>query len=134
MTETYRAIDSVGNVTKKMITVHIVDTAATDPAPIRTTRFINEKYYHESYENGGLEPDSIWLTNPEYRATIEQAFENLKNDTPLYEYHFSHETILQMKQFVKDNGFGNGKYPDALDRFYETFLKPNRVGGSASWD
>ena len=134
VTETYRAIDSVGNVTKKMVTVHIVDTAANDPEPIRTTRFINEKYYRASYENGGLEADSIWLTNPDYRATIEQAFENLKNDTPLYRFYFSHETILQMKQFVQDNGFGNGKSPDALQRFCDTYLQPNLVGGSASWD
>ena len=134
VTETYRAIDSVGNVTKKMVTVHIVDTAAQDPEPIRTTRFINEKYYRASYENGGLKPDSIWLTNPDYRATIEQAFENLKNDTPLYRFYFSHETILQMKQFVQDNGFGNGKSPDALQRFCDTYLQPNLVGGSASWD
>ena len=132
--ETYRVIDSVGNVTKKMITVYIVDTTPKDPKPIRTTRFINEKYYYAPYEEGGLRPDSIWLTNPEYRATIEQAFENIRNDTPLYEFHFSHETILQMKQFVQDNGFGNGKYPDALDRFWEEFMKPNRVGGSAPWD
>ncbi len=122
VTETYRAIDSVGNVTKKMVTVHIVDTAAQNPEPIRTTRFINEKYYWASYENGGLKPDSIWLTNPDYRAAIEQAFENLKNDTPLYRFYFSHETILQMKQFVQDNGFGNGKSPDALQRFCEKFL------------
>ena len=130
VTETYRVIDSVGNVTKKMITVYIVDTTPADPEPIRTTRFINEKYYWADYENGGLAPDSIWLTNPEYRATIEQAFENLKNDTPLYEFHFSHETILQMKQFVQDNGFGNGKSTDALQRFCDTYLQPNRVDGS----
>ncbi len=130
VTETYRVIDSVGNVTKKMITVYIVDTTPKNPEPIRTTRFINEKYYRADYENGGLAPDSIWLTNSEYRATIEQAFENLKNDTPLYEFHFSHETILQMKQFVQDNGFGNGKSIDALQRFCDTYLQPNRVDGS----
>lgn len=134
VTETYRAIDSVGNVTKKMVTVHIVDTAANDPEPIRTTRFINEKYYRASYENGGLEADSIWLTNPDYQATIEQAFANLKNDTPLHEFYFSHDTILQMKQFVQDNGFGNGKSTDALQHFCDTYLQPNLVGGSASWN
>ncbi len=134
VTETYRAIDSVGNVTKKTVTVHIVDTAANDPEPIRTTRFINEKYYRASYENGGLEADSIWLTNPDYQTTIEQAFANLKNDTPLHEFYFSHDTILQMRQFVQDNGFGNGKSPDALQRFCDTYLQPNRVGGSASWN
>ncbi len=125
VTETYRAIDSVGNVTKKTVTVHIVDTAANDPEPIRTTRFINEKYYRSSYENGGLEADSIWLTNPDYQATIEQAFANLRNDTPLHEFYFSHDTILQMKQFVQDNGFGNGKSPDALQFFFEKFLTSN---------
>ena len=125
VTETYRAIDSVGNVTKKTVTVHIVDTTVNDPEPIRTTRFINEKYYRASYENGGLEADSIWLTNPDYQATIEQAFENLKNDTPLHEFYFSHDTILQMKQFVQDNGLGNKKYRDTLNYFCEKFLTSN---------
>ncbi|MGN0142498.1 MAG: InlB B-repeat-containing protein [Roseburia sp.] len=131
VTETYRVIDSRGNVTKKMITVYIVDTLPKDPEPIRTTRFINEKYYYESYENGGLEPDSIWLTNPEYRAALELAFENLRNDTPLYVFRFTHEDILEMREFVVENGFGNEKNADALQRFYDRFMEPNLIGGSA---
>ena len=33
----------------------------------------------------------------------------------------------EMKQFIDDNGFGNTKSDDALTRFYNQFMAPNKV-------
>lgn len=122
VSETYLATDSSGNQTIKQIIVHIVDTTPTPVKPVGTTRFINEKYYYAPYEYGGLKDDSIWKTDPEYVATIKEAFENLKNHTPERTYYFTHEDILQMKEFIRVNGIGNTRSEDALSRFYDQFL------------
>lgn len=127
ITENLTVKDSAGSVYDKQITVHIVDTTPQPVKPIGTTRFISEKYFHADYEHGGLEDNSIWKTNPEYRRTLQEAFDNLKNDTPEYEFCFTHETVLEMKQFIEEHGIGNSKEPDALTKFYEQFMTPNRV-------
>ena len=127
ITETYQVIDSIGNKYKQMITVYVVDTTAVVEKPIGTTRFINEKYYNESYENGGLEENSVWKTNPEYVQIIYEAFENSRNNTPLYSYDFSHDELLKMKKFIEENGFGNFTDEDSLRNFYERFIVPNTV-------
>lgn len=127
VTETFKVIDSIGNSYKQTITVHIVDTEPKVVKAEGTTRFINEKYYYESFENGGLEDNSVWKTDPEYVNVIKQAFENSKNDTPIMSFHFEYEEILQMKEFIKENGIGNSVYDDALERFYVEFMEPNTV-------
>lgn len=127
VSETYLATDSSGNQTLKQIMVYVVDTTAKPVKPEGTTRFINEKYYYLPFEYGGLEDNSIWKTDSEYVKTIKEAFENAKNDTPEEVYHFTHEDILEMKEFVRENGIGNTKSEDALSRFYEQFCEPNRV-------
>lgn len=126
-TENLTVVDSVGNVYVKQITVYIVDTTAVAVKPEGTTRFIDEKYYNASYENGGLEENSLWKNNPEYVTVIEQAFSNLRNDTPQESYQFTHETILEMKEYIKEHGFSNSKEKDALWGFYEQLLIPNKV-------
>ena len=123
VTETYQVIDSVGNQYQKQITVYVVDTAAKEIKPVGTTRFINEKYFGKSAEQGGLANDSIWRTDPDYNNTLKQALENLKNDTPVKSYSFTHEQILEMKEFIETNGIGNSQNPDALSRFYEQFMR-----------
>lgn len=97
ISQTFEVIDSVGNVYKKTIVVHIVDTETKQQMPIGTTRFINEKYYYEAYERGGLEENSVWKVDLEYINLIERAFENLRNNTPIRSYHFTYEDIQQMK-------------------------------------
>ncbi len=124
-TENLTVVDSVGNTYWKQITVYIVDTTPVAVKPEGTTRFINEYYYNQPYENGGLEDNSIWKTDPEYAAVLQQAFDNLKNDTPEETYYFTHEEILEMKQFIDENGFGNTQSEDALNRFYDQFMAPN---------
>lgn len=127
VTENLTVVDSVGSRYKKQITVHIVDTTPTVVKPEGTTRFISEKYYHLPYEEGGLEDDSIWKTDPEYRAVLEDTFRRLREDDPEEVYEFSHEDILEMKKFVEENGIGNSKRTDALSDFYKKFLVPNRI-------
>lgn len=84
------------------------------------------KYYNLPYDQGGLEDDSLWMTEPEYAAELQQAFNSLQSDTPVASYRFDHDTILEMQEFVKNNGVGNSKSDDALSRFYNQFLVPNR--------
>lgn len=125
--ETYQVIDSAGSIYKKTIMVYVADTAPVPVKPAGTTRFIDEYYYNQPYENGGLEDDSVWKTDPEYAAVIQSAFDNLKNDTPEMRFEFTHEDILEMKEFIRVNGTGKTKYEDALERFYDQFMTPNRT-------
>ena len=127
ITETYQVIDSAGNSVNKMITVHVVDTTPIEILPDGTTRFINEKYYNETYENGGLEDDSVWKTDPEFVAIIQEAFDNLRNDTPISSFLFTFEEIMEMKEFIRINGIGNSQNKEALQQFYDKFMVPNIV-------
>ena len=119
--------DSAGSTYQKQIMVYVVDTTPKVIKPAGTVRFISEKYYNADYEHGGLADNSIWKTDPEYRTALQKTFDNLKNDTPEETYYFSHETILEMKAFIKEHGFSDWKEPDALQKFYEQFMEPNRV-------
>ena len=123
VTETYQVIDSAGNQYQKQITVYVVDTAAKEVKPVGTTRFINGKYFEKSADQGGLANDSIWRTDTDYNNTLKKALENLKNDTPVKSYSFTHQQILEMKEFIETNGIGNSEAPDALSRFYEQFMR-----------
>lgn len=126
-TETLSVTDSAGSVYKKTIGVHVVDTTPQDVPPPGTTRFIDEYYYQQTYENGGLEDDSVWKADPEYAAVLNRAFENLRNGTPEETYHFSRETILEMKEYIREHGHGNTREPHALTGFYDRFMAPNRI-------
>ena len=126
-TENLTVVDSAGSTYYKQITVYVVDTTAVAVKPEGTTRFINEYYYNQPEANGGLAADSIWLTDPEYAAALQTAFANSRNGSAEEVYEFSHEDILAMKQFIDDNGFGNTKSDDALTRFYNQFMAPNKV-------
>lgn len=127
ITENLTVVDSVGSVYSKQITVHVVDTTAVAIKPEGTTRFINEYYYNQPYELGGLENNSVWKTNPEYRNALLTAFKNSRNNTPIETYYFTHDTILKMQEFVDQNGIGNIRSEDALKRFYDQFMMPNKV-------
>ncbi len=126
-TENLTVVDSTGSTYYKQITVYVVDTTAVAVKPEGTTRFINEYYYNQPETNGGLAADSIWLTDPEYASALQTAFANSRNGSAEEVYEFSHEDILAMKQFIDDNGFGNTRSDDALTRFYNQFMAPNKV-------
>ena len=129
VTETYKVIDSCGNTYQEQITVYIVDTApdrfqTNSDSLINqgTTRFLSEKYFYLPFEKGGLESNSIWVLDSEYRQALLEAFENLKNDTPEAVYEFTHEEILQMKEFITDKGIGNTREDGALYQFWNKFF------------
>ena len=71
----YEVIDSSGNVSNCTATVYIVDTTAQEVDDKRYARFINERYYNKSFEEGGLEDNSIWKL-PEYAEVLEDAMQN----------------------------------------------------------
>ena len=123
VTETYRVIDSAGNTYGQMITVHVIDTSAKDILPFGTTRFLSEKYYYETFENGGLKTDSIWKVDVEYINTLQRVFENSRNNNPVLRFYLKQEEILKMKAYIQDNGFGKTKNEIALQRFYDEFLR-----------
>ena len=127
--ENLTVVDHVGNTYVKQIMVHVTDTTPKKPTQMDltgVTRFINSKYYNKSFEEGGLEDNSIWKVDPEYKAALESALNNIDHDTPVETYVFSKETIKQMKQYVETHGIGNSKEPDALNNFYNQFLAPNK--------
>lgn len=117
---TFRAMDSVGNITTTMVMVHLVDTTPQiiDKGHVR---FIDEKYYRLPEEEGGLPADSVWLTDPEYVEVIERTFENQRNGTPVQSWTFTYEDVLDVQQYIDEHGFGNSKEPDALKNFLTEF-------------
>ena len=125
--ENLTVVDHTGNTYVKQIMVYVVDTTPVVKKPEGKTRFISEKYFKLDHEHGGLEENSIWMTDPDYYSALQRAFDNLKNDTPEDEFLIPHETILEMKQYVQDHGIGNSKEPGALTEFYNRFMAPNKV-------
>ena len=125
--ENLTVVDHVGNTYVKQIMVHVTDTTPVKVKPEGKTRFISEKYFNLDHEHGGLEENSIWMTDPDYYFALQKAFDNLKNDTPEDEFLIPHETILEMKQYVQEHGIGNSKEPGALTEFYNRFMAPNKV-------
>lgn len=143
---TYKAVDSAGNKTYKKVFVHIVDTTPKKIEKTTYVRHISEKYYDKAFEDGGLEPDSVWRKNPEYAATLKRAMENRASITYARKYfrflgrdfgytdygdmsvdhieqhwEFTKEDRDKIRDFVNEHGIGNSKEPDALKKFYETF-------------
>ena len=88
-----------------------------------TTRFFSEKYLNAAYERGGLREESVWKRRPEYAAVLKSAFENFKNGTPEQSYRITHETVLEMKEFIRNYGAGKTKDSYGLLRFYQKFLQ-----------
>ena len=125
--ENLTVVDHVGNTYVKQIMVHVTDTTPVKVKPEGKTRFISEKYFNLDHEHGGLEENSIWMTDQDYHSALQKAFDNLKNDTPEDEFLIPHETILEMKQYVQNHGIGNSKEPGALTEFYNRFMAPNKV-------
>ena len=125
--ENLTVVDHTGNTYVKQIMVYVVDTTPVVEKPEGKTRFISEKYFKLDHEHGGLEENSIWMTDADYHSALQKEFDNLKNDTPEDEFLIPHETILEMKQYIQDHGIGNSKEPDALTEFYNRFMAPNKV-------
>lgn len=138
----YTATDSSGNIAEVPVMAHIVDTVAVEEEKDTYVRFIGPDYYKESYENGGLEDNSIWRNDPEYAAVLERAMRNRLSMTYSYneaqffnvpikakkaasesrdhlveQWVFTKEDIKAVKEYVNEHGIGNTKEPDALAKF-----------------
>lgn len=138
----YTATDSSGNIAEVPVMAHIVDTVAVEEEKDTYVRFIGPDYYKESYENGGLEENSIWRNDPEYAAVLERAMRNRLSMTYSYneatffnipikakkaasesrdhlveQWVFTKEDIKAVKEYVNEHGIGNMKEPDALANF-----------------
>ena len=144
---TYTATDSSDNTTEVTVKVNIVDTVAVEQEKNTYVRFIGPDYYKESFENGGLEEDSIWKINTEYAATLERAMENRRSMSYSYreltgwfgvtlrarnaacdtrdhlveKWVFTHEDVLAAKEYINEHGIGNMKEADALSNFRTQF-------------
>lgn len=149
VSETYRAKDSSGNVTKKMVMVHIIDPNGTvvdgvdlgqypeDPKG----RFISKKYLNT------LGDDSIWVTNPEYRSALQDATSYKRvnpetsasipvfgnrfsveipgtgtwNKKPQSVWKFTNEQRKQAKEYVNTHGWRDYQEDGALRGFLQRF-------------
>ena len=145
---TYTAKDSSNNTTEATVKVNIVDTTAVEEEKNTYPRFISPKYYRESYEDGGLEENSIWRNNPEYAATLERAMNNRESMTYSYnemsffginmrarkagsdsrdhlveQWVFSHDDVKAVKEYINEHGIGNLKEADALAKFRTQFIR-----------
>ena len=138
----YTVTDNSGNKAEVSVMAYIVDTTAVEEEKNTYVRFIGPDYYQESYENGGLEDNSIWRNDPEYAAVLERAMRNRLSMTYSYneaqffnvpikakkaasesrdhlveQWVFTKEDIKAVKEYVNEHGIGNIKEPDALANF-----------------
>lgn len=127
MSITYHAEDAVGNVTEKMVMVHLADTT---PQPYEPgyVRFISKEY------EDTLEENSIWRSG-EYAETLAEVLNNSKTGeeyttvSPLQQalgvkpvkkpgsgtwkhveqvWRFTHEEVLAVQEYIDANGlFGS---------------------------
>ena len=125
--ETLTVVDSVGSMYSKEITVYVVDTAPQDVPPLGTTRYIDEYFYNQPYDYGGLADDSVWKTDPEHVESITNAFDNLRNDTPEMSFYLTHEDVLEIQEYVREHGLGNSEEADALSNFWDEILGPAQI-------
>lgn len=138
----YTVTDNSGNKAEVSVMAYIVDTTAVEEEKNTYVRFIGPDYYQESYENGGLEDNSIWRNDPEYAAVLERAMRNRLSMTYSYneaqffnvpikakkaasesrdhlveQWVFTKEDIKAVKEYINEHGIGNIKEPDALANF-----------------
>ena len=146
----YTLTDSAGNITTKEVQCRIVDTSDIPKEYDTYVRFISPKYYKKngayvSKENGGLEENSIWKTNPEYAALLDKAMSNEKRgikkksvrvfgvkfeaddpgtgtwDCEEETWEFTHEQVKSVDDFVDEHGYMNYKEKDGLKKFREEY-------------
>ncbi len=103
VTETIEARDSFGNVVTTTIYIWIADTSVKPYVPGKI-RFINEKYYYADEDHGGLSPDSVWKTDPEYVAAIKEAFRREKENDPQKVVYISAEEIQAWNKDLHERG------------------------------
>ena len=142
---TYQATDSAGNVTRKRINVHVIDTTPQDVKEGKV-RFISNKYLDKSEADGGLAADSVWNTRSDYHDLLAAVLSNAKTGVETADGHyfgqdisiekpgsgtwttapeetweFTHEQVQAVKAYIDANGIGNSKSDTALSGFTSSF-------------
>ena len=142
---TYQATDSAGNVTRKRINVHVIDTTPQDVKEGKV-RFISNKYLDKSEADGGLAADSVWNTRSDYHDLLATVLSNEKTGVETADGHyfgqdisiekpgsgtwiiapeetweFTHEQVQAVKAYIDANGIGNSKSDTALSSFTSSF-------------
>lgn len=117
------------------ITVYVVkDGEVPEVEKAKEVRFISEKYYNlnkdcdpnamseaekeTANDNGGLNVESKWYTDAEYKALIQSTFGKTTGDVYLYEY----EDLEKIRNYVETHGIGNAKESDGLSKFAAQFM------------
>ena len=143
----YEVIDSSGNVSNCTATIYIINTTAQEVDDKRYIRFVNERYYNKSFEEGGLEDNSIWKLQ-EYAEVLEDAMQNRISLTEeqktiqilgntytvtkpgsisrnhVYQiWEFAPQDIKDIKEFVNVHGLGKYKEENALTLFHQDFVR-----------
>lgn len=135
MTITYRAKDAVGNVTTKMVKVHLADTSGKE-YDTGLVRFISKEHLDTLAEN------SVWRTG-KYEKKLKQTLENKKTGeeytavTPVQKafgvrsvlkpgsgewdhvqevWEFNHDEVEMIQQYI-DQADMNGDPEEFLDKF-----------------
>ena len=123
-----------GKETTKQITVYVVkDGEIPEVEKAKNVRFIDEKNYNKNKDcnpdtmtqeekdqankNGGLNVDSKWYTEEDYRDLIQETFHKTSGTV----YSYTLDDIEEMREFVDEHGVGNSQEADALDKFAEKF-------------
>lgn len=123
-----------GKETTKQITVYVVkDGEIPEVEKAKNVRFIDEKNYNKNKDcnpdtmtqeekdqankNGGLNVDSKWYTEEDYRDLIQETFHKTSGTV----YSYTLDDIEEMREFVDEHGVGNSQEADALDKFAEQF-------------
>ncbi len=124
-----------GKETLCQITVYVMkDGEIVEPEKGKAIRFIDEKYYNlnkdcdpdtmteaekeKANKNGGLNVESKWYRDPEYRALLQSTF----GKTSGTRYHYTLEDLNAMRSFVDIHGPGNAQEIDALSKFADQFM------------
>lgn len=141
---TYEAVDSAGSRVTEQVTVYIVDTTPREVTETSHVRFISGKFYRNgadyvSPRGGGLMENSVWKVNEAYRTVLDRALaKQAMREQPVQEdgrqtvdaeeqadgtetWTFTREQVQEVKQFVRDNGFGRYRNADGLKVFYRQF-------------
>lgn len=114
-----------GKETLSQCTVHVVkDGEVSKPEDPGYVRFINQDYYESNLEggndqNGGLNTDSRWYRNPEYKEVITAAWQ--EGNTSRETWTFSREEVENVKEYIKEHGIGNSQEKNALSEFAVRF-------------
>lgn len=67
-----------------------------------------------------LDTRSIWRTNKELNQKLKDGF---NREEPLYEFEFSHDDVLEAKEYIRNNPLSQ----ESNIEFYEKYCEPNRV-------